>query len=105
MAEQDLLADLSDVVESSELDNMVQGVLETGQVDGTQFAVPMSINVKSIVFYLKQPFEAARYTVPTTYDELVALSDEIQATGTTPGASASSPRRRRAGRPPTGSRT
>jgi alpha-glucoside transport system substrate-binding protein len=84
MAEQDLLADLSDVVESSELDNMVQGVLETGQVDGTQFAVPMSINVKSIVFYPKQPFEAAGYTVPTTYDELVALSDEIQATGTTP---------------------
>ena len=81
MAEQDLLADLSDVVESSELDNMVQGVLETGQVDGTQFAVPMSINVKSIVFYPKQPFEAAVYKAPTTYDELVALSDEIQATG------------------------
>jgi alpha-glucoside transport system substrate-binding protein len=84
MADQDLLADLSDVVESSELDNMVQGVLETGQVDGTQYAVPMSINVKSIVFYPKQPFEAAGYTAPTTYDELVALSDEIQATGTTP---------------------
>jgi alpha-glucoside transport system substrate-binding protein len=84
MADQDLLADLSDVVESSELDNMVQGVLETGQVDGTQYAVPMSINVKSIVFYPKQPFEAAGYEAPTTYDELVALSDEIQATGTTP---------------------
>jgi alpha-glucoside transport system substrate-binding protein len=84
MADQDLLADLSDVIESSELDNMVQGVLETGQVDGTQFAVPMSINVKSIVFYPKQPFEAAGYVAPTTYDELVALSDEIQATGTTP---------------------
>ena len=63
---------------------MVQGVLETGQVDGTQYAVPMSINVKSIVFYPKQPFEAAGYVAPTTYDELVALSDEIQATGTTP---------------------
>jgi alpha-glucoside transport system substrate-binding protein len=84
MADQDLLADLSDVVESSELDNMVQGVLETGQVDGTQYAVPMSINVKSIVFYPKQPFEAAGYEAPTTYDELVALSDKIQATGTTP---------------------
>ena len=84
MADQDLLADLSDVVESSELDQHVQGVLETGQVDGTQYAVPMSINVKSIVFYPKQPFEAAGYEAPTTYDELVALTDEIQATGTTP---------------------
>jgi alpha-glucoside transport system substrate-binding protein len=84
MAEQDLLADLSDVVDSSELDNMVQGVLETGQLDGTQYAVPMSINIKSIVFYPKKPFEAAGYQAPTTYDELVALSDQIQATGTTP---------------------
>jgi alpha-glucoside transport system substrate-binding protein len=84
MAERDLLADLSDIVEQDDLDNMVQGVLETGQVDGTQFAVPMSINVKSIVFYPKQPFEAAGYEAPETFDDLVALTDEIAGTGTTP---------------------
>lgn len=84
MAERDLLADLSDVVDESELEQHVQGVLETGQVDGTQYAVPMSINVKSIVFYPKQPFEAAGYEVPETYDDLVALTDEIAASGTTP---------------------
>ena len=53
LAEQDLLADLSDVVDQADLDAHVQGALETGQVDGTQYAVPMSINVKSIVFYPK----------------------------------------------------
>jgi alpha-glucoside transport system substrate-binding protein len=84
MADQGLLADLSDIVDSGELEQHVQGVLETGQVDGTQYAVPMSINVKSIVFYPKQAFEAAGYEIPETYDDLVALSDEIQATGTTP---------------------
>ncbi len=84
MAEQGLLADLSDVVDEGELEQHVQGVLETGQVDGTQYAVPMSINVKSIVFYPKQAFEAAGYEVPETYDDLVALTDQIQETGTTP---------------------
>jgi alpha-glucoside transport system substrate-binding protein len=84
LAGEGLLADLTDVVDSADLDVMIPGALETGQLDGTQYAVPMSINVKSIVFYPKQPFEAAGYTAPTTYDELVALSDEIQATGTTP---------------------
>ena len=85
MAERDLLADLSDIVDESELEQHVQGVLETGQVDGTQYAVPMSINVKSIVFYPKQAAEAAGLTTPpATFDELVALTEGIAATGTTP---------------------
>jgi alpha-glucoside transport system substrate-binding protein len=84
MADQDLLADLSDIVDQSELDNMLQGVLDTGKVDDTQYAVPMSINVKSIVFYPKGPFEAAGYAAPETFDDLLALSDEIAGTGTTP---------------------
>jgi alpha-glucoside transport system substrate-binding protein len=84
MAERGLLADLSDVVEQDELDAHVQGVLEVGQVDGTQYAVPMSINVKSIVFYPKQPWEAAGYPIPETFDDLVSLTDQIAAVGTTP---------------------
>jgi alpha-glucoside transport system substrate-binding protein len=84
LAGEGLLADLSDVVDKADLDVMIPGALDTGQVDGTQYAIPMSINVKSIVFYPKQAFDAAGYAAPTTYDELVALSDEIQAAGTTP---------------------
>jgi alpha-glucoside transport system substrate-binding protein len=84
LAARDLLADLSDVVDSSELDKHVQGVLETGQVDGTQYAVPMSINVKSIVFYPKAPAEAAGVSAPETYDDLVSMSEQIAGTGTTP---------------------
>ena len=85
MADQGLLADLSDVVDQSDLDAMIPGALETGQVDGTQYAIPMSINVKSIVFYPKQAAEAAGLTAPpATYDDLVTLSQTIAATGTTP---------------------
>jgi alpha-glucoside transport system substrate-binding protein len=84
MADQGLLADLSGVVDSAELDKHVQGVLDTGKVKGTQFAVPMSINVKSIVFYPKGPAEAAGISAPATYDDLMSLSDKVVGTGTTP---------------------
>jgi len=85
LAGRGLLADLSDVVDKSDLDAMVPGVLETGQVKGTQYAVPMSINVKSIVFYPKNSAEAAGLTPPPqTLDDLIALTDKIAATGTTP---------------------
>jgi alpha-glucoside transport system substrate-binding protein len=85
MADQGLLADLSDVVDQGDLDALIQGALETGQVDGTQYAIPMSINVKSIVFYPKQAAEAAGLTeAPATYDDLVTLSQTIAGTGTTP---------------------
>ena len=47
-AQEGLLADLSDIVDSGDLDAMIQGVLETGQVDGTQYAIPMSINVSGM---------------------------------------------------------
>jgi alpha-glucoside transport system substrate-binding protein len=45
----------------------------------------MSINVKSIVFYPKQAAEAAGLSEPPeTWDDLVALTDAIAGTGTTP---------------------
>jgi alpha-glucoside transport system substrate-binding protein len=63
---------------------MIPGALETGQVDGKQYAIPMSINVKSIVFYPKAPAQAAGLKPPETFDDLLALSKTLAATGTTP---------------------
>ncbi len=83
LAADGLLADLGEVIPQEDLDAMVQGALETGQVEGTQYAIPMSINVKSIVFYPKEAFEA-EYQAPETFDDLVALTDEIAGSGTTP---------------------
>ena len=84
LAEDGLLADLSEVLDPEDLASMVPGPLEIGQVDGEQVAVPVNISVKSLVFYPKGPFEEAGYQVPTTFDELLALSEQIAASGTTP---------------------
>jgi alpha-glucoside transport system substrate-binding protein len=40
--------------------------------------------MKSLVWYAKDDFDASGYTVPETWDELVALSDQIVADGGTP---------------------
>lgn len=41
-------------------------------------------SVKSLVWYNPQAFEAQGYSVPSTWEELIALSDEIVAAGETP---------------------
>lgn len=41
-------------------------------------------DLKSLVWYAPDEFEAAGYEVPTTMEELIALSEQIAADGTTP---------------------
>jgi alpha-glucoside transport system substrate-binding protein len=41
-------------------------------------------NGKSLVWYPKDDFDEAGYTIPTTWDELIALSDQIVSDGDTP---------------------
>ncbi len=41
-------------------------------------------SVKSLVWYPKAKFDEAGYKVPTTWEELIALSDQIKADGDTP---------------------
>jgi len=42
------------------------------------------VNVKSLVWYPKKAFDAAGYKVPTTWDEMTKLQDQIVADGDTP---------------------
>ena len=42
------------------------------------------VNGKSLVWYPKNEFDAAGYKVPTTWDELMALTDQIASDGDTP---------------------
>lgn len=42
------------------------------------------VNGKSLVWYAKDDFEAAGYAIPTTWDELLALTEQIKADGDTP---------------------
>jgi alpha-glucoside transport system substrate-binding protein len=64
---------------------LVPGELDAGtSPEGKVYGSPMSMNVKSLVWYPKKAFEAAGYKVPTTTAELLALTDQIRASGTTP---------------------
>jgi alpha-glucoside transport system substrate-binding protein len=52
-----------------------------GSVDGTFYAAPMSANMKSLVWYSPKAFADGGYTVPTTWDQMMALSDQIAKAG------------------------
>jgi alpha-glucoside transport system substrate-binding protein len=52
--------------------------------DGKHYSIPTNANYKSIVWYNKPAFDAAGYTIPETWDDMVALSAQMVADGTTP---------------------
>ncbi len=61
-----------------------ESFMALGEVDGKHYGLPTNINLKSMVWYPKDNFDAAGYEVPTTWDDLLALSDQIVADGGTP---------------------
>jgi alpha-glucoside transport system substrate-binding protein len=52
-----------------------------GTVNGTFYAAPQSANMKSLVWYSPKMFQQAGYQVPTTWADLMSLSDKIAAAG------------------------
>ncbi|MCL3863238.1 ABC transporter substrate-binding protein [Actinotalea sp. K2] len=57
---------------------------EYGSVDGTFYAAPLGANVKSFVWYSPEMFASAGYEIPTTWQEMLDLSDAIAAEGSKP---------------------
>jgi len=55
-----------------------------GTVDGTFYAAPLGANVKSFVWYSPKTFADNGWTVPTTWAELLTLSDTIAASDVQP---------------------
>jgi len=64
--------------------SMTAGTLDAGTVGGQLFGVLVSMNVKSLVFYPKQPFTQAGYTEPKSLQELLDLTNKIRTGGKTP---------------------
>jgi alpha-glucoside transport system substrate-binding protein len=58
--------------------------ISLGEFEGEHYGIPTNINLKSMIWYPKDDFDAAGYEVPTTWDDLIALSDQIVADGGTP---------------------
>jgi alpha-glucoside transport system substrate-binding protein len=73
------LADLG-----ANLDNYAQSWQDLGSVDGVVLGVPIKSDIKSLVWYSPVEFEAAGYKVPKTWDEFLALVDQIVADGGIP---------------------
>lgn len=55
-----------------------------GSVDDTLYAAPLGANVKSFVWYSPKMFEENGWAIPQTWDEMIALSDEIAKTDMKP---------------------
>ncbi|MGN6089209.1 MAG: ABC transporter substrate-binding protein [Actinomycetales bacterium] len=79
------LQDLNSVLDTAKLkSSIVPGFLDAATVGDKLYGVPLSMNVKSLVWYDKKNFQQAGYTVPQTLDELYALTDQIRKDGKTP---------------------
>jgi len=61
-----------------------QAFLDLATVNGKMAGLWHNNDVKSLVWYPKAAFNEKGYTIPTTWDELIALSDKIVADGGTP---------------------
>ena len=55
-----------------------------GTYDGTFYAAPLMASIKGYIWYSPSMFEQNGYEIPTTLDELKALSEKIAATGAKP---------------------
>ena len=58
--------------------------VSSGLVDGELVGLWHGVDVKSLVWYPKQDFEDLGLAIPETWDELLALTDELVGMGVTP---------------------
>jgi alpha-glucoside transport system substrate-binding protein len=59
-------------------------LMSLGEYEGKHYGLPTNVNLKSLVWYPLPAFTDAGYEIPTTWDDLIALSDQIVADGNTP---------------------
>jgi alpha-glucoside transport system substrate-binding protein len=86
------LADAGDIVSLEdmgfnidELNELLgESFVSLGEHNGEHYGIPTNINLKSMVWYPVDDFEAQGYEVPETFDDLIALSDQMVADGNTP---------------------
>lgn len=57
---------------------------DLSSVDGTPYGMFHRVNAKGWIWYNKPAFEAAGYQIPTTWDELMALQEEMKGSGIAP---------------------
>lgn len=79
------LIDLSSFLDMGQLQqDYAQSWIDLGSYEGKLYGIFYKAANKSLVWYNPKAFEARGYEIPTNWDELVALSDQIVADGGTP---------------------
>lgn len=82
LASEGKLVALSDWINMDQVnEDYIQSFVDLGSSDGDMYGVFYKTDIKSIVWYPVAAFEEAGYAVPATWDELIALSDQIVADG------------------------
>jgi alpha-glucoside transport system substrate-binding protein len=88
-AADDLIVPLADLgiddafLQSAYAENLAETGLATGAVEGTAYALMVKLNSKSTVWYRPDLFAEGGYEPPATYDDFIALAEQITADGGT----------------------
>ena len=67
-----------------DLSTQPKAFVDLATVNGHVYGIFISADLKSLVWYNPKQFKEHGYTIPTTWDELIALSDQIVKDGGTP---------------------
>jgi alpha-glucoside transport system substrate-binding protein len=88
LATEDSLIPLSDLgIELADIEGQfAPGLLDYGSVDDTQYAFMAKLNGKASIFYSPERFTEMGVEPVETWDDLLALTDDIAAAGGTPWA-------------------
>ena len=86
-AKQGKLIDLANVLDMNTMKQWYsQDWLSLAQADGKQVGIFIKSAYKSLIWFDPKTFQQGGYQQPKTWDEMMALSQKIAATGTTPWA-------------------
>jgi alpha-glucoside transport system substrate-binding protein len=75
------ILELSSILDVEKLASEQPALSAYSTADGGVWAIPYRVDTKSVVWYPIKAFEDRGYAVPQTWDELLALSDQIIADG------------------------
>ncbi len=79
------LVPLNTVVDMNAMsEQYAQSWIDLGTVDGNLYGIFIKAALKGLIWYNKPKFEQAGYTIPQTWDELMALTERIAGEGKTP---------------------
>jgi alpha-glucoside transport system substrate-binding protein len=85
MTDRGFVLDIEDWFEDGHLEEQYsQTWIDYGSVDDTLAGIWYRASVKSLVWYPVPEFEEAGYEVPETWDEMIALSEQMVEDGNTP---------------------